>query len=131
MRIVTDMIEFCSKEVPPVETRYRSAATTFAKREHGGAGARLHDRRCSILVDVESCLQRGMDGMDDFCTAALVFLHDVHNDFFEEIAEIPGGTTPSGRGSQKERVRREEGRIDETSYPRADGRCVAHRTAAP
>jgi len=84
MRIVTDMIEFCSKEVPRWNT---VSISGYHIRE---AGATAAQELAFTIADgigyVESCLQRGLD-IDDFAPR-LSFFWDVHNDFFEEIAKF-------------------------------------------
>jgi methylmalonyl-CoA mutase N-terminal domain/subunit len=84
MRIVTDMIEFCSKEVPRWNT---VSISGYHIREAGSTAAQ---ELAFTLADgvgyVESCLARGLD-IDDFAPR-LSFFFDVHNDFFEEIAKF-------------------------------------------
>lgn len=84
MRIVTDMIEFCSKEVPRWNT---VSISGYHIRE---AGATAAQELAFTIADgigyVESCLDRGLD-IDDFAPR-LSFFWDVHNDFFEEIAKF-------------------------------------------
>ncbi|MEZ4263978.1 MAG: methylmalonyl-CoA mutase family protein [Polyangiaceae bacterium] len=84
MRIVTDMIEFCSKEVPRWNT---VSISGYHIRE---AGATAAQELAFTIADgigyVESCLERGLD-VDDFAPR-LSFFFDVHNDFFEEIAKF-------------------------------------------
>ena len=84
MRIVTDMIEFCSKEVPRWNT---VSISGYHIREAGSTAAQ---ELAFTLADgvgyVESCLARGMN-VDDFAPR-LSFFFDVHNDFFEEIAKF-------------------------------------------
>jgi methylmalonyl-CoA mutase N-terminal domain/subunit len=84
MRIVTDMIEFCSREVPRWNT---VSISGYHIREAGATAAQeLAFTLADGLAYVESCLQRGMD-VDDFAPR-LSFFFDVHNDFFEEIAKF-------------------------------------------
>lgn len=84
MRIVTDMIEFCSKEVPRWNT---VSISGYHIRE---AGATAAQELAFTLADgigyVESCIERGMN-VDEFAPR-LSFFFDVHNDFFEEIAKF-------------------------------------------
>ena len=84
MRIVTDMIEFCSKEVPRWNT---VSISGYHIRE---AGATAAQELAFTIADgigyVESCLERGLP-IDDFAPR-LSFFWDVHNDFFEEIAKF-------------------------------------------
>jgi len=84
MRIVTDMIEFCSKEVPRWNT---VSISGYHIREAGSTAAQeLAFTIADGIGYVESCLKRGLD-VDDFAPR-LSFFFDVHNDFFEEIAKF-------------------------------------------
>jgi len=84
MRIVTDMIEFCTKEVPRWNT---VSISGYHIREAGSTAAQeLAFTIADGLAYVQSCVERGMD-VDDFAPR-LSFFFDVHNDFFEEIAKF-------------------------------------------
>jgi methylmalonyl-CoA mutase N-terminal domain/subunit len=84
MRIVTDMIEFCSREVPRWNT---VSISGYHIREAGATAAQeLAFTLADGLGYVESCLARGLD-VDSFAPR-LSFFFDVHNDFFEEIAKF-------------------------------------------
>jgi methylmalonyl-CoA mutase N-terminal domain/subunit len=84
MRIVTDMIEFCSSEVPRWNT---VSISGYHIREAGSTAAQeLAFTIADGIGYVESCLERGMN-IDDFAPR-LSFFFDVHNDFFEEIAKF-------------------------------------------
>lgn len=84
MRIVCDMIDFCSKEVP----RWNPVSISgYHIREAGSTAVQelaftLYDG----LEYVKWCVQRGMN-VDDFAPR-LSFFFDVHNDFFEEICKF-------------------------------------------
>jgi methylmalonyl-CoA mutase N-terminal domain/subunit len=84
MRIVTDMIEFCTREVPRWNT---VSISGYHIRE---AGATAAQELAFTLADgigyVQSCIERGMN-VDEFAPR-LSFFFDVHNDFFEEIAKF-------------------------------------------
>ena len=84
MRVVTDMIEFCSREVP----RWNSVSISgYHIREAGATAAQeLAFTLADGLAYVESCLERGLD-VDAFAPR-LSFFFDVHNDFFEEVAKF-------------------------------------------
>jgi methylmalonyl-CoA mutase N-terminal domain/subunit len=84
MRIVCDMIEFCSKEVP----RWNPVSISgYHIRE---AGATAVQELAFTLYDgleyVKWCVARGQN-VDDFAPR-LSFFFDVHNDFFEEICKF-------------------------------------------
>jgi methylmalonyl-CoA mutase, N-terminal domain len=84
MRIVTDMIEFCAREVPRWNT---VSISGYHIREAGSTAAQeLAFTLADGLAYVESCLARGLD-VDAFAPR-LSFFFDVHNDFFEEIAKF-------------------------------------------
>jgi len=84
VRIVVDMIDFCSRNMP----RWHPVSISgYHIRE---AGATAVQELAFTLADgigyVEECVKRGM-AVDDFA-ARLSFFWDVHNDFFEEIAKF-------------------------------------------
>jgi methylmalonyl-CoA mutase N-terminal domain/subunit len=84
VRIVVDMIDFCSRKMP----RWHPVSISgYHIRE---AGATAVQELAFTLADgigyVEECVKRGM-AVDDFA-ARLSFFWDVHNDFFEEIAKF-------------------------------------------
>ncbi|MDI1482790.1 methylmalonyl-CoA mutase family protein [Polyangium sp. y55x31] len=84
MRIVTDMIEFCAREVPRWNT---VSISGYHIREAGATAAQeLAFTIADGLAYVESGIARGLD-VDDFAPR-LSFFFDVHNDFFEEIAKF-------------------------------------------
>jgi methylmalonyl-CoA mutase, N-terminal domain len=84
MRVVTDMIEFCTREVPRWNT---VSISGYHIREAGATAAQeLAFTLADGLAYVESCLARGLD-VDAFAPR-LSFFFDVHNDLFEEIAKF-------------------------------------------
>jgi len=84
MRIVTDSIEFCAKEVP----RWNSVSISgYHIREAGSTAAQeLAFTIADGLEYVKWGVERGLD-VDDFAPR-LSFFFDVHSDFFEEIAKF-------------------------------------------
>jgi methylmalonyl-CoA mutase, N-terminal domain len=84
VRIVVDMIDFCSRNMP----RWHPVSISgYHIRE---AGATAAQELAFTLADgigyVEECVKRGL-AVDDFAPR-LSFFWDVHNDFFEEIAKF-------------------------------------------
>ena len=84
VRIVVDMIDFCSRHMP----RWHPVSISgYHIRE---AGATAVQELAFTLADgigyVEECVKQGM-AVDDFA-ARLSFFWDVHNDFFEEVAKF-------------------------------------------
>ncbi|MGK9477339.1 acyl-CoA mutase large subunit family protein [Melioribacter sp. OK-6-Me] len=84
MRIIVDMIEYCSKETPkwnPI------SISGYHIRE---AGSTAVQELAFTLADgfayIEACLERGMD-IDSFAPR-LSFFFNSHLDFFEEIAKF-------------------------------------------
>ncbi len=84
MRIVVDMIEFTSQQVP----RFNPVSISgYHIRE---AGSTAVQELAFTLADgigyVQACVDRGLD-VDSFAPR-LSFFFDIHNDFFEEIAKL-------------------------------------------
>jgi methylmalonyl-CoA mutase N-terminal domain/subunit len=84
MRIITDMVEYCTKEVPqwnPI------SVSGYHIREAGSTAAQ---ELAFTLADgfsyVEHCIERGMD-VDSFAPR-ISFFFNSHIDFFEEIAKM-------------------------------------------
>jgi methylmalonyl-CoA mutase N-terminal domain/subunit len=84
LRMITDMIAFCSQEVPQWNT---ISVSGYHIRE---AGATAAQELAFTLADgfayVEACRARGME-VDQFAPR-LSFFFDAHIDFFEEIAKF-------------------------------------------
>ncbi|MEJ7750799.1 MAG: methylmalonyl-CoA mutase family protein [Thermoleophilaceae bacterium] len=83
MRLVTDMIEYCSKEMP----RWHPISISgYHIRE---AGSTAQQELAFTLKDgftyVEQAIERGLD-VDDFAPR-LSFFFNAHIDFFEEVAK--------------------------------------------
>src|SRR6266404_929938 len=87
VRLVADLIEFCTHEVPQWNT---VSISGYHIRE---AGSTALQELAFTLADgigyVEECVKRGM-AVDEFAPR-LSFFWDVHNDFFEEIAKFRAG----------------------------------------
>jgi methylmalonyl-CoA mutase N-terminal domain/subunit len=84
VKLVTDMVEFCTAELP----RWNSISISgYHIREAGATAAQeLAFTLADGLAYVEDAMNRGLD-VDDFAPR-LSFFFDVHNDFFEEIAKF-------------------------------------------
>ena len=84
MRIVTDMIEFCTREAP---SWHPVSISGYHIRE---AGSTAVQELAFTLADgigyVQAAIERGLDP-DEFAPR-LSFFFNVHNDFFEEIAKF-------------------------------------------
>ena len=84
LRIVTDVVEFCNKEVPlwhPV------SVSGYHIREAGSTAAQeLAFTLADGIGYVDAAVARGLDP-DDF-GRRISFFFNVHNDFLEEIAKI-------------------------------------------
>jgi methylmalonyl-CoA mutase N-terminal domain/subunit len=84
MRIVTDMIEFCTREVPRWNT---VSISGYHIREAGATAAQeLAFTLADGVAYVQAAIERGLD-VDAFAPR-LSFFFDVHNDFLEEIAKF-------------------------------------------
>src|SRR5216117_1799560 len=83
MRLVTDMIEWCSREMPLM---HPVSISGYHIREAGSTAAQeLAFTLADGFAYVEACLERGLD-VDDFAPRLSFFLN-AHLDFFEEIAK--------------------------------------------
>ncbi|MBE7505886.1 MAG: methylmalonyl-CoA mutase [Planctomycetia bacterium] len=84
VRLVTDTIEYCAKELP----QYNPVSVSgYHIREAGStAGQELAFTLGDGLHYAQACVERGMD-IDTFA-ARLSFFFNSHNDFFEEIAKF-------------------------------------------
>ena len=83
MRIIVDMIEYCTKEVPqwnPV------SVSGYHIREAGSTAAQeLAYTLADGFAYIEACIERGLD-VDEFAPR-ISFFFNSHLDFFEEIAK--------------------------------------------
>ena len=84
MRIITDMIEFCTTEV----TQWNPVSVSgYHIREAGSTAAQeLAFTLADGFTYVEHCIERGMD-IDAF-SPRISFFFNSHIDFFEEIAKL-------------------------------------------
>jgi methylmalonyl-CoA mutase N-terminal domain/subunit len=84
MRIITDMIEYCTNEVPqwnPV------SVSGYHIREAGSTSVQeLAYTLANGFAYIEACIERGMD-VDSFAPR-ISFFFNSHLDFFEEIAKF-------------------------------------------
>ena len=83
MRLVVDMIEFCSGELPRM---HPVSISGYHIREAGSTAAQeLAFTLADGFAYVDACVERGLD-VDDFAPR-LSFFFNAHLDFFEEIAK--------------------------------------------
>ena len=83
MRLVVDMIEWCSREMPQM---HPVSISGYHIREAGSTAAQeLAFTLADGFAYVDACIERGMD-VDDFAPR-LSFFFNAHLDFFEEIAK--------------------------------------------
>lgn len=84
MRLVTDTVEFCTREVPRFNT---ISISGYHIRE---AGATATQELAFTLADglayIRAGVERGLN-VDEFAPR-LSFFFDIHNDFFEEICKL-------------------------------------------
>ena len=84
MRIITDMIEYCTKEVKQFNP---VSVSGYHIREAGStAGQELAFTLADGFAYIEDCMARGMD-VDEFSPRISHFFNS-HLDFFEEIAKF-------------------------------------------
>jgi methylmalonyl-CoA mutase, N-terminal domain len=84
MRIITDIFEFCTQEVPNWNT---ISISGYHIREAGSTAAQeIAFTLADGIAYVDAAVKKGLD-VDAF-GARLSFFFNVHNDFFEEIAKF-------------------------------------------
>jgi len=84
MRIITDMIEYCTNEVPQFNP---VSVSGYHIREAGStAGQELAFTLADGFAYIEACIERGMD-VDAFAPRISHFFNS-HLDFFEEISKF-------------------------------------------
>lgn len=84
MRIITDMIEYCTKEVPQFNP---VSVSGYHIREAGSTAAQeLAFTLADGFAYIEDAMKRGLD-VDDFAPR-ISFFFNSHLDFFEEIAKF-------------------------------------------
>ena len=125
MRLVTDMIEWCSGEMP----RWHPISISgYHIRE---AGSTAQQELAFTLKDgftyVEQAIERGLD-VDDFAPR-LSFFFNAHIDFFEEIAKYRAARRIWAR-EMRETLRRPARRIAADALPHADRGRLADGPAA-
>src|SRR5213076_1610466 len=107
MRLVVDMIEWCSREMPLM---HPVSISGYHIREAGSTAAQ---ELAFTLADgfhyVDTCVARGMD-VDDFAPR-LSFFFNSHNDIFEEVAKYR-----AARSIWAEAMRDKYGAKDEASW---------------
>jgi len=83
MRIIVDIIEYCTEHIPRWNT---VSISGYHIREAGSTAAQeLAFTLRNGLEYVEQCVERGLD-VDDFAPR-LSFFFNAHNDIFEEVAK--------------------------------------------
>jgi methylmalonyl-CoA mutase N-terminal domain/subunit len=83
MRLIVDMIEWCSREMPLM---HPVSISGYHIREAGSTAAQeLAFTLADGFAYVDACVERGLD-VDDFAPR-LSFFFNAHLDFFEEIAK--------------------------------------------
>ncbi len=84
MRLITDIFEFCSKEVPNWNT---ISISGYHIREAGSTAVQeVAFTLSNAIAYVQAALEKGLQ-VDEFAPR-LSFFFNAHNDFFEEIAKF-------------------------------------------
>ena len=124
MRLVTDMVEFCTRQMP----RWHPISISgYHIRE---AGSTAQQELAFTLKDgftyVEQAIERGLD-VDEFAPR-LSFFFNAHIDFFEEIAKYRAARRMGSRAARH--LWRKERALALDALPHPDGGRVAHGAAA-
>jgi methylmalonyl-CoA mutase N-terminal domain/subunit len=84
LRLVTDLVEWCTENAPSWNT---NGISGYHAREAGATAAmELGFTIACGLAYVQECVNRGLD--PNVFAARFSFFLEVHNDFFEEIAKL-------------------------------------------
>jgi methylmalonyl-CoA mutase N-terminal domain/subunit len=84
LRIITDMVAFCTREVPQWNT---ISISGYHIREAGSTAAQeLAFTLADGIAYVRACIDAGLDA--DAFAPRFSFFFNAHNDFFEEIAKL-------------------------------------------
>jgi methylmalonyl-CoA mutase N-terminal domain/subunit len=106
MRIIVDMIEYCTKEMPAWNT---ISVSGYHIREAGSTAAQeLAFTLADGFAYIEAAMERGLE-VDEFAPR-ISFFFNAHNDFFEEIAKMR-----AARRIYAKRMRSKYGAKDERS----------------
>ncbi|MCB0722268.1 MAG: methylmalonyl-CoA mutase family protein [Ignavibacteriae bacterium] len=107
MRIIVDMIEYCTNEVPQFNP---VSVSGYHIREAGSTAAQeLAFTLADGFAYIEACIERGMD-VDSFAPRISYFFNS-HLDFFEEIAKFR-----AARRIFAKRMKNKYGAKDEKSW---------------
>ena len=124
MRIITDIFEFATKEVPNWNT---ISISGYHIREAGSTAVQeLAFTLADGIAYVDAALKAGLD-VDAFA-ARLSFFFNVHNNFFEEIAKFRAARRLWAR-IMKERFKARDTALDDAALPRPDRGDDADRPA--
>jgi len=122
MRLVTDIFEFCSKELPRWNT---ISISGYHMREAGATAAQeLAFTLADGIAYVEAALSRGLD-IDDFCRPAQLLLRGLER-ALRGGGQVPGGTADVG-SHREGPIRRHQRPVHGLPLPRPDRRLVTHR----
>ena len=125
MRIIVDMIEFCTAEMPKWNT---ISISGYHIREAGSTAAQeLAFTLADGFAYVEAAMARGLD-VDAFAPR-LSFFFNSHIDFFEEIAKFRAARRIYAR-RMRERYGAQESAVVAAALPHPDRRLQRDRAAA-
>ena len=125
MRLVTDTIEFGTRELPRWNT---ISISGYHIREAGSTAVQeLAFTIADGMAYVEAALARGLR-IDDFAPR-LSFFFNTHSDFFEEIAKFRAAPADLARPHDRA-LRRRERALGLDALPHPDGRRVADRRSS-
>ena len=122
MRLVTDVFEFASRELPRWNT---ISISGYHMREAGATAAQeLAFTLADGIAYVEAAVGRGL-AVDDFAPR-LSFFFAAWSELFEEVAKFRAARRMWAR-IMKERFGAQEPEVDDVPLPHPDGRLVADR----
>ena len=124
MRLTVDTFRYCTERLPRFNT---ISISGYHIREAGSTAAQeIAFTLANGIAYVQAAVDAGLE-VDAFARR-LSFFFNAHNDFFQEVGEVPGGADGVGRGDARPLRRRRRAQPD-AALPRPDRRLDADRPA--
>ena len=125
MRLTTDLFAYCAERIPNWNT---ISISGYHIREAGSTAVQeLAFTLANGIAYCQAAVDAGLSP-DEF-GARLSFFFNAHNDFFQEVGEVPRGAAAVGADHARA-LRRDEPEGARAALPRADRRLDAHGAAA-
>ncbi len=125
MRLITDVFQYCQREVPRWNT---ISISGYHIREAGSTAAQeVAFTLANGIAYVQAAVDAGLD-VDDFA-AQLSFFFNAHNQFLEEVAKFRAARRLWAK-IMRERFKAQEPAVLDAALPHPDSRLYPDRTTA-